>query len=93
MTESFPARSGNRQTYAFPPYVSGELSGRVTTLAAISGESAIFGPRIGPGVPVVHAMRAQAVVLRQNPDANLPRCNDDEEGENDRHLAATDTKI
>jgi hypothetical protein len=68
MTESFPARSGNGQTYAFPPYVSGELSGRVTTLAAISGESAIFGPRIGPGVPVVHAMLAQAVVLRQTPE-------------------------
>jgi hypothetical protein len=33
MTESCPARSGNGQTYAFPPYVSGELSGRVTTLA------------------------------------------------------------
>src|SRR6266508_3648636 len=36
MTESFPARSGNGQTYAFPPYVSGELSGRVTTLAMVA---------------------------------------------------------
>jgi len=50
MTESFPARSGNGQTYAFPPYVSGELSGRVTTLAAV----------------LRHAMLAQAVVLWQN---------------------------
>jgi hypothetical protein len=38
-------------------------------------------------------MLAQAVVLRQNPDADLPECNDDDEGENDRRLAATDTKI
>jgi hypothetical protein len=44
MTESFPARSGNGQTYAFPPYVSGELSGRATTLRRTSGESATFGP-------------------------------------------------
>jgi hypothetical protein len=50
----------------------GELSGRVTTLAAISGESAIFGPRIGPSVPVVHAMLAQAVVLRLTPMQTFP---------------------
>jgi hypothetical protein len=62
MTESFPARSGNGQTYAFPPYVSGELSGRATTLRRTSGESATFGSRVGPGVPVIHAMLAQAVV-------------------------------
>jgi hypothetical protein len=62
MTESFPARSGNGQTYAFPPYVSGELSGRATTLRRTSGESATFGPCVGPGVPVIHGMLAQAVV-------------------------------
>jgi hypothetical protein len=32
------------------------------------------------------------LVLRQNPDADLPGCNADNEGENDRHLTATDTK-
>jgi hypothetical protein len=32
------------------------------------------------------------LVLRQNPDADLPGCNADDEGENDRGLTATDTK-
>jgi hypothetical protein len=32
------------------------------------------------------------VVLRENPDADVPGCNADDEGENDRGLAATDTK-
>jgi hypothetical protein len=31
-------------------------------------------------------------VLRQNPDADLPGCIADDEGENDRGLTATDTK-
>jgi hypothetical protein len=35
---------------------------------------------------------AQALVFRQNPDADLPGCNADDEGENDRGLTA-DTKI
>jgi hypothetical protein len=31
-------------------------------------------------------------VLRHNPDADLPGCNADDEGENDRGLTAADTK-
>jgi hypothetical protein len=33
-----------------------------------------------------------ALVLRQNPDADLLGCNADDEGENDRGLTATDAK-
>jgi hypothetical protein len=33
-----------------------------------------------------------ALVLRQDPDADLLGCNADDEGENDRGLTATDTK-
>src|SRR5215472_3671835 len=32
------------------------------------------------------------LVLRENPDADVPGCNADDEGENDRGLTATDTK-
>jgi hypothetical protein len=32
------------------------------------------------------------MVLRQNSDANVPRCNADGEGENDRSLITSDTK-
>jgi hypothetical protein len=32
------------------------------------------------------------LVLRKNPDADLPGCNANDEGENDRGLTATDTK-
>jgi hypothetical protein len=32
------------------------------------------------------------LVLRQNPDADLPGCNANDEGENDRGLTAADTK-
>jgi hypothetical protein len=31
-------------------------------------------------------------VLRQNPDADLPGCYADDEGENDRRLITSDTK-
>jgi hypothetical protein len=32
------------------------------------------------------------LVLRENPDADVPGCNADDEGENDRGLTTTDTK-
>jgi hypothetical protein len=35
---------------------------------------------------------SRTVVLRQNPDADVPGCDANDEGENDRGLTATDTK-
>jgi hypothetical protein len=33
-----------------------------------------------------------SLVLRENPDADLPGCNADDKGENDRSLITSDTK-
>ena len=38
------------------------------------------------------AATSRTLVLRQNADANLPGCNADDEGENDRSLTTSDTK-
>jgi hypothetical protein len=44
-------------------------------------------PRIQRGAPT-----SRALVLRQNTNADLPCCNADDEGEDDRSLTASDTK-
>src|SRR5206468_1661107 len=52
-----------------------------------ASRSRCMGPRLQRGAPT-----SRALVLRQDPDANLPRRTTDDQGENDRSLTISDIK-